>query len=387
MGFSVSAVHPFQQALLFILFILGDFSFVSLIMVLVRKRFFRIHCDQLLRATDSLRPSQTNGWKFGTFGTARGAASRSKSWAVRGQEISGPRDVRRMKTAVQGQDEGKEEGEGEYQQERTASPIDMGRGVEGELGDVEERASGSTTAQSSAVLAHGYDLDNPKPIIENDHTPKGHTLLTNKTIHFDDDSVRPTPYDARQRSRARTRGMTIEPTILTPPKRTPSRYPPHIPEPNQPEHIGFGGFPGPIQVLNQLIPTATRESLRQRLTKPQHRHALLVNPTISSYDTEAGGRYGNAGRLERDVGDCQVISMPGTWGEQVKATVVRWMPDQLAGLVVGRNSRFFSEELDDRDLEQLGGVEYRALTMLSYLVPAVSIALYPFPDKSSVEAS
>jgi hypothetical protein len=50
----------------------------------------------------------------------------------------------------------------------------------------------------------------------------------------------------------------------------------------------------------------------------------------------------------------------------------RWMPDTLASLVVGRNSRFFTEELDDEELEQIGGVEYRALRLLSYAVAAVS---------------
>jgi hypothetical protein len=41
-------------------------------------------------------------------------------------------------------------------------------------------------------------------------------------------------------------------------------------------------------------------------------------------------------------------------------------------LVIGRNSRFFTEELDDEELQELGGVEYRALRLLSRLVPVVS---------------
>jgi hypothetical protein len=52
----------------------------------------------------------------------------------------------------------------------------------------------------------------------------------------------------------------------------------------------------------------------------------------------------------------------------------RWMPNTLASLVVGRNSRFFTEELDDEELEQIGGVEYRALRLLSYAVAAVGPA-------------
>jgi hypothetical protein len=58
----------------------------------------------------------------------------------------------------------------------------------------------------------------------------------------------------------------------------------------------------------------------------------------------------------------------------MRATVARWMPEKLGGLIIGRNSRFFSEELDDEDLEQLGGVEFRALKLLSHVIPAVSDA-------------
>jgi hypothetical protein len=55
----------------------------------------------------------------------------------------------------------------------------------------------------------------------------------------------------------------------------------------------------------------------------------------------------------------------------LRSGVARWMPDTLQHLVVGRNSRFFTEELDDDELEDIGGVEYRALRFLSYFVAAV----------------
>lgn len=43
---------------------------------------------------------------------------------------------------------------------------------------------------------------------------------------------------------------------------------------------------------------------------------------------------------------------------------------RIAG-VIGRNSRFWTEELDDEELEQIGGVEYRALKLLSCIVSTV----------------
>lgn len=60
------------------------------------------------------------------------------------------------------------------------------------------------------------------------------------------------------------------------------------------------------------------------------------------------------------------------WQETLRLGMARWMPDTLTHLVVGRNSRFFTEELDDDELEDIGGVEYRALRFLSYFVAAVS---------------
>lgn len=41
----------------------------------------------------------------------------------------------------------------------------------------------------------------------------------------------------------------------------------------------------------------------------------------------------------------------------------------------GRNSNFHTEDLSDEEVEQIGGVEYRALRWLSYLVPMVSLVV------------
>ena len=43
----------------------------------------------------------------------------------------------------------------------------------------------------------------------------------------------------------------------------------------------------------------------------------------------------------------------------------------FSGLVVGRNSYFRTDALTANQIEQIGGTEYRALVMLSWMVPAV----------------
>lgn len=48
----------------------------------------------------------------------------------------------------------------------------------------------------------------------------------------------------------------------------------------------------------------------------------------------------------------------------------KWL--EFSGLIVNRNSDFRTDSLSDEQLESIGGVEYKALRLLSYLVPAVS---------------
>jgi hypothetical protein len=50
---------------------------------------------------------------------------------------------------------------------------------------------------------------------------------------------------------------------------------------------------------------------------------------------------------------------------------VPWL--NFDGLAVGRNSDFDTEPLSDEQVEQVGGAEYRALRLLSYLVPIVCL--------------
>ena len=56
---------------------------------------------------------------------------------------------------------------------------------------------------------------------------------------------------------------------------------------------------------------------------------------------------------------------------KIMSKAVPWL--KFDGLVVGRNSNFHTETLTHEQLEDLGGTEYRALVLLSYLVPAVSV--------------
>ncbi|KAJ7662917.1 cation transport protein-domain-containing protein [Mycena rosella] len=98
---------------------------------------------------------------------------------------------------------------------------------------------------------------------------------------------------------------------------------------------GHGGFPGPVTLAKRLFKRGAPTTFRN---------------------------------LERKM------TMPYT--ETVGAKEVPWL--SFDGLVVGRNSAFRTESLSDEQLEFIGGVEYRALRLLSYLIPVYFVGTQLF---------
>lgn len=320
-------------------------------MVLIRKRFFRRHCEELLRRSKQLKPSRTKTIfdKAFTFST-RVAGKRRYN----GGPISGPTDARPA---------------GDYASERLDSPNDMegsqprASSVEDDISHINigtarnspvDEKSGSTTAQASIAEPYAQTQSPPAPRTVPITRPPIPMTQT-RTIQIAEPDMEGHAH-VRHRLRARSRGLSIATTANYPmePLRKVTTLPArshNIPNPVDHKHTGMGGFPTPIQVVGQLLPDTARSTLRNRFTRPERRYTVISRTdTIQPNDPETGSDDSLGG---------------------IKATVARWMPEKLGGLVIGRNSRFFSEELDDEELEELGGVEYRALRLLSYLVPAV----------------
>ncbi|RDB17612.1 Low-affinity potassium transport protein [Hypsizygus marmoreus] len=88
------------------------------------------------------------------------------------------------------------------------------------------------------------------------------------------------------------------------------------------KHDGLGGFPGPLELSRRFIRRAAPGAYR----KVQRSMTLPYTSTLD------------------------------------KAS--------LSNVVVGRNSDFHTESLTDEQIEEIGGTEYRALRLLSYLIPA-----------------
>lgn len=111
----------------------------------------------------------------------------------------------------------------------------------------------------------------------------------------------------------------------------------------QPERdIGFGGFPSPyelfLRLLRRMFPTLQRR-LRRTLTIPQ------ATTVMSARSATSGARHA------------------------LDPHVARPVPYLSFDAVVRRNSAF--DMLSNEQLEELGGVEYRALNMLLWVIGLV----------------
>lgn len=255
---SLSALHPFQQACLIFLAVVGDSSFVALLMVLARKRFFRVHCQNLLQ-NDQRRRTETYS-----------------------AEKKGP-------------------------EPRVIEAGHVGAPVRVEL------------------------LHNPIP----DRTLVESPTLTQRN-QLSDSPVNDTGSPRRHHIRSRTLGQRT----ITMSQRQYTKYP--LPTPTRDFQSGLGGF-SVLTQLGNIIHTTFRLPVKDD-------RSLTLLTREKSHDSDE-------------------------WSNSIKRAVVSWLPEGVGGLVVGRNSRFFSEELEDEELEQVGGVEYRALRFLSYFVAGVSTCI------------
>jgi hypothetical protein len=382
--YSVSAIHPFQQVLLFILFLCGDYSVISLVMVLIRKRYFRTHCSQLLtndqfRRTNTIQMDQSSVFdRAFTWNPATPKTPKFNRKSRRGL-ISGPTDARAMGGFIPDEENGTRnhsDENGEKGKERVVedseelaipsriqeSPVSMTRlqtrsrvsfrpSIEitrpVPLGDVEDELEGPTA--DGSIDSGKYEGDEPTPSTGLSHT---------RTITIDPPTAQ---YQARQRIRSQTRGISMSgPSPKTQSHGTPlvqyNTLPSPIPKPERNKHTGLGGF-NPTHLFSYLLPNRTKSTITRHFSRPGLSRKMTIltnaNANAGSYTTKSSG------------------DSEGMWGGMMTGAA-RWMPDTLASLVVGRNSRFFTEELDDEELEQIGGVEYRALRLLSYAVAAVS---------------
>ncbi len=119
----------------------------------------------------------------------------------------------------------------------------------------------------------------------------------------------------------------------------------------------------------------TQNSLRQRRnTRRPTRSATILAPDAKVPENGLPNPLNLVGKVFKRAAPTtyrqlkRKMTMPSV--TTLEATSSKWLSG--FNLDVGRNSHFYTETLTDEQLEYLGGAEYRALRVLSYLVPAVS---------------
>ncbi|KAJ7250788.1 potassium transporter [Mycena rebaudengoi] len=285
---NLSSITPFQQVILYILMLIGDFTVVSWIMVLVRKWYFQNVCEYI------------------DYQSHRNSI---KSRTLFLKSISSPTAVFKQRQEVPMPDK----------QESTPNPtFDF---------------IGPTPGATLDLLANG---EQPQRTSEGNEVPILSDARTfSSSPHAASFSLPPTSPDAMHRtvSFGFTTSVDRPPHLQTIregvafPRRTATMYSTNRKvDPSVQKYQGFGGFPGPVALAKKLFKRGAPTTFR---------------------------------KLERKM------TMPYT--ETLEAKKVPWL--KFDGLVVGRNSAFRTETLTDEQIENIGGVEYRALRLLSYLIP------------------
>ncbi|KAK4687581.1 Trk/Ktr/HKT type cation transporter, partial [Tremellales sp. Uapishka_1] len=116
-------------------------------------------------------------------------------------------------------------------------------------------------------------------------------------------------------------------------------------------HSGRGGFPDIFDIAIRLVPASLASRIRPLLQRPSDEGLFSSHPIQGLRKALKQG--------SEDYKDA---------GEKKNAQSAKWLPPGVRSVVVGRNSQFFEEELNDEDLELLGSLEYRATKVLTFLV-------------------
>lgn len=300
---NLSTLTTWQQIILYLLIMLGNTTFISWLMVMTRKHYFRTHC----RYVASRQPPR------------RLRRSRRSLLA----SISAPINAFQSREAVPPRNNAK------APFEVTDGSMEDGTPVEGlstpwkeHLHDGSIKSQGRegadttfssslpeipTSAPSTFPSSDGHDNELPRAHTSSPILPRQRRALT-----FREDES----YHAH-----RSQSSNVLPTRGVPPPFAHNR-----------KYEGFGGFPGPVDLINTVLKRAAPSTYR---------------------------------RLER------TMTVPSTMTLEGRSEP--WL--NFDALVVGRNSDFRTDTLTSEQIKDIGGTEYRALRLLSWLVPAYALGV------------
>ncbi|KZV91059.1 TrkH-domain-containing protein [Exidia glandulosa HHB12029] len=128
-----------------------------------------------------------------------------------------------------------------------------------------------------------------------------------------------------------------------------------------------GGFPtlSLVKRLFYRLFPKTYTTLHRKFTLPST-PVIVARPNIHTKGQQEG---------DHEKGNSWTDDIEKMFSN-VQHRLERWVP--FDGLKVSRNSNFDYDDLTEEQLEKIGGIEYRALRLLSYLVPLYMLGVHAF---------
>ncbi|KAK0189880.1 potassium transporter [Armillaria mellea] len=289
---NLSTLTAWQQVMLFLLMMIGDITTVSWIMVLVRKHYFRTHCENL---PDRLKIFPTR--------KAVLASISSPIAAFR------PRDVIPVN--------GKYAPQLNFHQPTPMATMSPASNING-MAPAFVNGRKSEEEDGDNVLSDVHTFTSSPRAATLPLSPIQSHTSARRGVDFDLTTSMTTSMRQRRMTRTGVPFPARTMTVVT--NRDTSGDAPEL----------WTDVPGPIQAFRKL------------------------------FKRSAPGIYK---KLQRKM------TMPYT--STLEASRNKWLDFDLD---VGPNSNFYTESLTDEQLEMLGGAEYRALRVLSYLVPMYFVA-------------
>ncbi|KAF9476894.1 TrkH-domain-containing protein [Pholiota conissans] len=318
---NLSTITTFQQLILYFLMMIGDFTVASWIMVLIRKQFFKNHCEYVVskRKKPTKKMSLKSKASFmKSISGPIGAAFKQREPTPRQEKVAN--DAPNPQFQLIGPTPGPTPGA-----TLTDLQIDLPKELQSQPDEDNVHVlPESQFYSSSPKSANGMLLS---PDVERSfRSPVSNNTTRSPQVGFAM-STGVSPRSGHHHPPTRL----VQDGIPMPFRRTTVIVNQDDPR-NEKDtrYRNFGGFPGPTELIDKLFKKAAPTTYRK----------MERTMTMSTYTT-------------------------------LQSTNVPWL--NFSGLIVGRNSDFHTESLTDEQLEDIGGAEYRALRLLSYLVPAYFI--------------
>ncbi|OSD05765.1 TrkH-domain-containing protein [Trametes coccinea BRFM310] len=345
---NLSTLTVFQQVILLVLMTMGDVTIIAWIMVLVRMRYFKQHIIATHRKKTVLQSMRDRVVKL--------VSGVGHSIPHRHVEEGGEKHLRHTSDGIHASD-----GIGAALAGGAATGLGLGI------------ALGTTDSSQANLPKGGRTLEDPSQAEPTD-TPSSDSSSGLRIVV--DSPMRASPSDeVTMNVDGDERGMiadahsfTSSPRSVAIPLQSPTS-----------QHSNRVHFPPYMQGIGDV------GTIRRRPGVPvPRRRTIIVPPKVQPIPS---GQL-PLGQRNKDQG---LGGFPGPWKlgkrlarrmfpdlyarlermmirERSTSKEMKWLSDSLKDLVIGRNSEFHTEELTDEQLEELGGIEYRALRLLSWIV-------------------